>query len=256
MHQASRETHERLSIEARSICRFGAFCCFGAGACFFLVVLCAFPAPASVTSYIASDQYFSDFENYRPLFILLKWLLFVANMCMVGVACTFYSLRREENHGVMAWITCVAIIGFGIGMLQSVQDLSTVPYLADKYAAGTPIIRETIIALGVANPSIYILSLGLPGFWFLFVSWRAMDNPEIPKHLLALGFLWGAGNLLTVIAHVFVILPLIRLVTVGAAVFAPMWSVSEGLYLLKRARGGALSDSPPQLAGHDPHNVA
>ena len=233
----------RLSTQERSITRFGGFCSLCAGACFFLVVLCAFLSPASVTSYVASDQYFSHFKSYRPIFVLLKWLLFFANMSMVGVACTFFSLRREENHGLVAWITCVAIIGFGIGMLQSVQDLSTVPYLADKYAAGTPTTREVIIALGVANPSIYILSLGLPGIWFILVSWRALDNPGIPKHLLTLGFLWGVGNLLTVVAHVFVIILLIQLVTLGASVFAPMWSIAEGLYLLKLSRAAAVPDA-------------
>jgi hypothetical protein len=232
-----------LSMQERSITRFGGLCSLGAGACFFLVVCCAFLSPESVISYEASDQYFSDFKSYRPIFVLLKWLLFFANLSMVGVACAFFSLRREKYHGLMTWITSVAIIGFGVGMLQSVQDLSMVPYLADQYAAGTPTVREVIIALGVANPALYILSLGLPGFWFLLVSARAMDNPEIPKHLVILGFLWGVGNLLTVIAHLFVIIRLLRLVTLGASVFAPMWSIAEGLYLLKLSRAAAVSDA-------------
>ena len=55
-------------------------------------------------------------------------------------------------------------------MFQSVLDMTMVPYLADQYASGTPLIKQVIIALGVANPAVYIISLGFPGIWFIFVS--------------------------------------------------------------------------------------
>ena len=56
----------------------------------------------------------------------------------------------------------------GVGVFQSVLDMTMVPYLADQYAAGSEVVKEVIIAIGVANPAIYIASLGLPGMWFIF----------------------------------------------------------------------------------------
>ena len=200
-----------------------------------LIVACAFLSPDSIASYVTSANYFNDFQSYRPIFVTLKWLMFFANMAMIGVVCAFFSLRREEYHGFMTWISTIAIIGFGVGMYQSVQDLSMVPYLADQYTQGDLFVREVIIALGVANPLIYILSLGLPGLWFILVSWRALDNKHIPKHLVVLGFMWGIGNIATVVAHAFVILPLIKLVAFGALLFAPLWSIGEAIYLYKVA---------------------
>ncbi len=162
--------------------------------------------------------------------------MLLANGAMIGVVGAFHSLHRDENTGLMNWVSSLALIGFGVGMLQSVQDFSMVPYLADQYSQGDSLVRDIIITLGVANPSLYILSLGLPGIWFIVVSWRALDNPEIPRHLIYLGFLWGAGNLLTVVAHVFVIIDLINLVALGALICAPLWSICEGLFLLKKSR--------------------
>ena len=123
-----------------------------------------------------------------------------ANMAMIGVVSSF-SVYRPQNHGLMTIVSSLAIIGFGIGMYQSVQDLSMVPYLADQYAKGDEVIRSVIIAMGVANPAIYIATLGLPGIWFITVSLLAWNNPDIPKLLVLLGLMWGVGNIMTVIAH-------------------------------------------------------
>ena len=223
-------------IKLASSCRFGAYCALVAGISYSLIVCCAFFAPDSIASYVTSATYFEDFKEYRNIFVFLKWLMFIANCAMIGVVCTFYTLHRPENHGLMTWVCLMAIVGFGVGIFQSVEDLSLVPYLADQYEHGGQSIRDVIIALGVANPSIYIASLGLPGIWFIVVSWLARNNPEIPKFLVLLGFMWGIGNIMTVIAHVLIIIPLIRLVSYGALLFAPMWSIYEGVFLLKVAK--------------------
>ncbi|RAP33130.1 hypothetical protein DID77_03520 [Candidatus Marinamargulisbacteria bacterium SCGC AG-439-L15] len=214
-------------------CRWGAYCALTAGALYVCIVCCAFLSPASIASYVTSEQYFLDFQSYRPIFIFLKWLMLFANMAMVGVVSCFHSLHRDETHGLMTILSTLAIIGFGVGMYQSVQDLSMVPYLADQYESANQLVRDVIIAIGVANPSIYIITLGLPGIWFIAVSLLAWDNPDIPRGLLILGIMWGSGNIMTVIAHVLIIIELIYLVAFGALVFAPLWSIYEGIFLLR-----------------------
>ncbi len=213
--------------------RFAAYACLLAGTTYVLIVICAMFSPDSIASYVASDTYFKDFESYRMIFIVLKSLMMISNMAMIAVVMAFYALRRDENEGPMAWISIMAIIGYAVGMLQSVEDMTQVPYLASQYATASVALKQAIIAFGVANPMIYILSLGLPGIWFLFVSWKALSNQQIPKGLIILGFLWGIGNILTVIAHALVILPLIKLVAVGALVFAPLWSIYEAIFLFQ-----------------------
>ena len=224
-----------MSLKSYSVLRFGSYCCLLAGIAYILIVYCAFLSPDSIASYVTSPTYFEEFQYYEPIFVFLKWTMLAANLAMIGVVCAFHALRRDENEGLMSWLSTIAIIGFGIGMYQSVQDLSMVPYLAEQYSKGDALIREVIIALGVANPMVYVISLGLPGVWFIGVSWRALDNPNIPKHLILLGFLWGCGNITTVFAHAFVIIPLIKLVAYGALLFAPLWSISQALFLHKTA---------------------
>ena len=216
-----------------SICRIGAICAFIAGACYSLIVCCAFLSPSTIASYVTSAQYFEDFKSYRPIFIFLKSLMIIANSAFVGVVIAFHSLVRPNNYGKMTLFSILAIIGLGVGVFQSVLDMTMVPYLADQYAAGSSVVKEVIIALGVANPAIYIVSLGLPGLWFIFVSVMALNNPNIPKLLVLLGFMWGVGNIVTVFAHVAIIIWLIYLVAFGALCAAPVWSIWEGVYLLR-----------------------
>jgi len=216
-----------------SICKIGAYCAFIAGACYSLIVCCAFLSPATIASYVTSAQYFEDFIAYRPIFIFLKALMIIANSAFVGVVLAFHSLVRAKNYGKMTLFSVLAIIGLGVGVFQSVLDMTMVPYLADQYAQGSYVIKQVIIALGVANPAIYIISLGFPGLWFIFVSIMAISNKNIPRLLVLLGLMWGVGNLVTVFAHVVVIIWLIYFVAFGALCAAPIWSIWEGIFLLK-----------------------
>jgi hypothetical protein len=218
-----------------SLCRIGAYCAFIAGLCYSLIVCCAFLSPASIASYVTSVQYFEDFKSYRSIFIFLKALMIIANSAFVGVVLAFHSLVRAKNYGKMTVLSAIAIIGLGVGVFQSVLDMTMVPYLADQYELGSTVVKEVIIAIGVANPAIYIISLGFPGIWFIFVSLMAFNNKSIPRLLVLLGFLWGVGNIVTVFAHVVVIIWLIYFVAFGALCAAPIWSIWEGAYLLRIA---------------------
>ena len=162
--------------------------------------------------------------------------MIIANSAFVGVIVAFHSLVRPKNYGAMTVFSILGIIGCGVGVFQSVLDMTMVPYLADQYVAGSSVVKEVIIAIGVANPAIYIASLGLPGLWFIFVSVLSISNKSIPKLLVFLGFMWGVGNIVTVFAHVAVIIWLIYLVAFGALCAAPVWSIWEGLYLLRLSR--------------------
>ena len=47
--------------------------------------------------------------------------------------------------------------------------------------------------------------------------------------------MWGVGNIVTVFAHVVIIIWLIYLVAFGALCAAPVWSIWEGVFLLRIA---------------------
>jgi len=220
----------------RVYCKFGSICALICGLAYICVTICALFSPESIISYIASEEYFKDFQSYQPIFIGLKGLLFIANMSLIGVVITFYTLSREENKPFMAWLSILAIIGFGIGMFQSIQDMTMIPYLAEQYQSSNDIIKETLITIGIANPAWYMVSLGLPGIWFIAISLMALNNTYIPKWLILLGLAWGSGSIITAFAHLIVHILLIKLVTYGALVVAPLWSISEAIYLQRAAK--------------------
>ncbi|MCP5469224.1 MAG: hypothetical protein H7A36_01805 [Chlamydiales bacterium] len=213
----------------KSHLKVGAWCAYIMGICYVLIVICAFLSPRSIASYVTSAQYFRDFEGYEWIFVFLKTLMVIANASMVGVIVAFYSISNKK--GVLTLFALLAIIGAGIGMFQSVIDATTVPHLAKEYEMADPAIKHVIIAFGVANPGIYALSLGTPGLWFLIN--YAFFARRLPKFLVLLGLLWGAGNVVTVIAHMLVLVWLIYLVALGAGIAAPLWAIWQAHYFNK-----------------------
>ncbi|RAP31613.1 hypothetical protein DID78_00500 [Candidatus Marinamargulisbacteria bacterium SCGC AG-343-D04] len=219
-------------IEKNSYCKTGAFCSIIAGISYLMVVIFAFMMPPSIATYIATETFFNDFLQVEDLFINLKIFMLIANITMIGVVCCFSALSRENNKGWVSWISVLAIIGYAFGIFQCIIDISIIPKIASQYVTQPQLIKDTIIVLGVANPMLFFISLGLPGVWFISVSVMGFNNKDIPKLLIVLGLLWGVGNILTAIAHAFVYVPLIYLVAMGAMIAAPAWGFMEGLYLL------------------------
>lgn len=213
--------------------RVGAVCAWVAGISYVLIVLCAFLSPPSVASYVTSKEYFKDFESYQYYFIFLKWVMAIANGAMVGVVAAFYSLRHVKHEGFLTLFSILALIGLGIGMFQSVVDATQVPHLAERYDTSSPEVQHVIIAFGVANPAIYALSLGLPGIWFIVAGLSYAR--QLPKFLVFLLIAWGVGNITTVVAHMLVLIWLIYLVAFGALVMAPLWSIWQSRFFIKRA---------------------
>ena len=223
----------RLTKRQLSFCKFGAYCAIIAGICYSILTVFAFLLPPSIATYIATDQYFIDFKDVKYMFLALKFFHSAANLAMIGVVISFMSFCRDKNYAIVLWCTVVAIIGYAVGIFQNIQDASIIPHLAEQYELGNEALKQSILLFGVSNPFLFIVSLGLPGIWFIVVSAIGLSNANIPNFLILLGFLWGIGNIITAIAHAFVILELIYLVAFGAFIFAPIWGFMEGYFLLK-----------------------
>ena len=214
-----------------SILKVGAFSVIITGICYFIIGICALFAPKQVASYIASPYYFDEFQSYQKYFILLKYLMFLANASMIGFIISIYYLKNRPKKGLFILLTALAVVGLGIGMLQSILDATRVPHLAQEYDNASDIIKHVIIAFGVSNPAIYMLSLGLPGIWLIFVNlWMRKD---FSLFLFLAGLAWGIGCVVTVIGHLFVILPIIHLIALGSLFGVPVWTYLQTKYLLK-----------------------
>ena len=220
------------------LCTLGAWATFTAGFLYFCMVICAFILPESIATYQATDQYFKDFESNKSLFLFLKICMFLGSIAMLGVVYVIFHLSRAKNRAYVGFFSLLAIIGYGFNLLQSVLDFSRVPWLVEHYLESPAYIQEIIQTFGVSNVYLFILSLGLPGVWAVAISFRAYNNPDVPKFVVFLGFLWGIGNLVTVFAHVFVILPLIYLVALGAFISTPIWAIAEGVFFLRIRKKG------------------
>ena len=220
-----------LTETQRGYAKLGAICAFGGGICYGILTLLAFVIPSSIASYVASPEYFEDFKHIKALFLSLKTIHSFANLAMIGVVLSFLSLCRDRYRAIVTWSSCLAIIGYAVGLFQNIEDMQIIPKLASQYNLNNSYLQETIIAFGVANPYIFLLSLGLPGLWFIVVSSIGLSHSKLPKALVVLGLFWGFGNIVTAIAHAFVLLPIIYIVAVGALLCAPLWGFLEAQFL-------------------------
>lgn len=220
------------TLNNNSNLKMGAACVIITGICYFIISICALFSPKPIASYVSSNAYFVDFEKYKYYFILLKYLMCVANATMIGVVISIYDLMTKNKKGWFFLLTILSIVGLGIGMQQSVLDATQIPHLALQYEKATPIIQHVMIAFGVSDPAIYMLSLGIPGIWL--ISANLLLYREFSLFLALCGILWGLGCIITVVAHLFVIVSLLYLIAAGALIGVPLWTVFQARFFLKK----------------------
>ena len=217
-----------------SMLKLGTFSVVVAGCCYFLIAICALFSPKPIASYVASSTYFEDFRSYEPYFIFLKYLMLLGNISLIGFIVSVFHWKNRPSHAGFVLLTILAIVGLGIGMLQSISDATTIPHLAKVYDNASEILQHVIIAFGVATPAIYILSIGLPGIWLIVFNITFRKKFSLPLFLS--GLAWGLGCILTVFAHLFVVLPLIYLIAWGALLGVPIWTFCQSRYMLSEYR--------------------
>ena len=67
---------------------------------------------------------------------------------MIGVVTAFASLVRDKNSGPMVWVSTIAIIGYAVGLYQSVLDITVIPGLVDSYLEGDSNTQKIIQVFG------------------------------------------------------------------------------------------------------------
>ncbi len=217
--------------ERKGFCKFGGICAIIAG-CLYLITVClVFALPATVSAYEATDTFFQVFPRFKTLFVSMKCCISLANMAMIGVILTFMMLCRQKNKAFVTWVSILGIIGYALGLAKDMQDMTLIPRLVEQYHLNGDSIKVMIKAIGLSNPKLFLLSLGLPGIWFIVVSILGATNKYIPKLLILLGICCGVGNILTAIAFSFGLMPILYMVALGALICAPAWGILEGLYL-------------------------
>jgi hypothetical protein len=215
-----------------SYCKLGALSAILAGFFYLIIAILTFKLPDYMVSNQISDQFFNNFDTFELLFINLKIVTVLANIAMIGVVCAFLALCRPENIALVLWSSILAYLGYGFGIFQSIMDLSVIPELTKKYLHEPGFIQDIIVTVGISNPKMFILVSGLPGIWFLVVSYLAFSNKNIPNFLIYCGFIWGLGNILTALGYAFSIVQILYVVSIVIIIVAPIWGLSEGFYLL------------------------
>ena len=222
-----------MNIEKKiSFCKLSALCSIIAGLSYLLIALLSIKLPQSIINEIINEQYFQDFQIVKLQFYNVNILTIIAKASMIGVVCGFLSLCRDKNFGIVTYVSILAVLGFGFGIYQNINNLTIIPKIANEYLNNSSVIRDVIVTIGFTNPKMFLLTAGFPGIWFIVVSILGWSNKEVPKFLLILGILWGINNILIAFSKAFGISFIMHIVSLQIIVIAPIWGLYEGYYLL------------------------
>tara|TARA_A100001015_G_scaffold305970_1_gene399507 strand:- start:1690 stop:2436 length:747 start_codon:yes stop_codon:yes gene_type:complete len=172
---------------------------FFAGIFYSLWILTYFVTPIDILNPTLSPDFFDIVSTQKFFFILNNVSFIFASFCMIGIVSTFNFLGRQENYGILNFISLIGTIGFSFGILSKTSYLFYVLKLIPIFDLLSPTMQEIITTIGIQQFDYGVMSFGATGLWFFIVSYLALNNQNIPKQLSITSLLIGFFSISLVI---------------------------------------------------------
>ena len=216
--------------------KFGMASSLLAGVLFVLTSVLASKMPKTILELVNSEEFENLFYSFQSTFMSLKMTAIFSNLCMMGIVLAFYLLVRDKRDLVILWGTVLALLGFGVGMFQSLMDMYVIPFTVSQLYEGTEVVRAFLLDLGVANPYMYVISAGFPGIWLFIVAFKHKINCYISRPLRVLSCVWGVVLLALVVVQVGALFSYIDTISLLGLVIAPIWAIWLGIFFYYRVK--------------------
>ena len=164
---------------------------FIAGIFYSIWILTYFITPLDILNPVLSPDFFDIISHQKIVFILNNVSFILASFCMIGIVSTFNFLGRQENSGILSYISLIGTIGFSFGILSKTSYLFYTLKLIPIYDLLPFATQDTITTIGIQQFDYGVMSFGATGAWFFIVSFLALDNKNIPKQLSISSLLIG-----------------------------------------------------------------
>ena len=193
-----------------------------------------------------SLKFFQAAPNNELLLNTLFWSALLLNVILLGIIITFQSLVRDENSGIVNWISIVSIIGVGSSLYQNSIIVKNLSPLISRFKSFPEDLQEAISLIKVFEGDQFILFWLSIGLWFIVVSFLAHNNKLIPKLLIYLGYLLGFSSIINSLSVIINSESLYVISLFLLTILLPLWGFREGFFLRKLYLNAksSLADTP------------
>jgi len=184
-----------------------------------------------------SRAFFESLAARPGAFTVHYWAVVLTSLFAIGV---IIGLNEMFGSGAGLWLKISgvwAIVGGAVTAVNFDLFRSHALEAARHFAGLDPAGQSALLATGVPtiDPTSF-LGFGLPGVWFITINLAGNRRGLLPKALSALGVLGGALFELVFLGTIFHVRLLIDIAAgLGGVIVAPIWFISLGALLLRRA---------------------
>jgi Domain of unknown function (DUF4386) len=220
-----------------TLSKLGGTCSILTGATFVaFTVLALLLPPEQLETCGCPARFLTTTAHNATLFMVAYAILALYSVFAIAAVLAISETVRVAHEGWVRWTSTLAIIGFAVNLISSVQRLALDPAKATAYVQGDAAVKAALTvpgAVGVLDPQNW-LRFGAVGLWALVVSLLALRGGRWPKPLAWVGIGLALVYWLIVVGGVAPIPLLIELVAgVGALVLGTIWYIWLGLRLLR-----------------------
>ena len=177
-------------------CKFFSFL---AGLFYILWIVSYVFIPIDLLNPSLSLEFFAIVKQKKAIFIINNMSFIFASFCMIGIVSTFNFLGRDENAGILNFISVIGTIGFSFGILSKTSYLFYIMKLIPIYESLSFFKQDMIKTIGIQQFDYGVMSFGATGIWFFVVSFLALTNSSIPKKLSIMSLFIGIFSVLLVV---------------------------------------------------------
>ncbi len=177
-----------------------------------------------------SLKFFNQAEGHLLFLNLLFFVGVLLNTFFLGVVISFHSLCREENKGLVSWISLVAIIGASTALFQQSTVIANLGLITQSFFNFGGDIQSAISFIKLTQGDHYLFYWASLSIWFISLSCLAINNKLIPSYLVGLGILVGVLSFFIVVSILFS-MSIFYIFSWGLwSLIIPIWGILEGFF--------------------------
>lgn len=192
-----------LYLEQHGYVKIAIKSCFFSSFFYFIWFLTMMILPVEVLSMQLNHALFRYVENNMLVLIINFLSISISSVLMMSVITCFYHLAREKNKAIMSIASIFGIAGFLCFIFGNIQNFFFIYRLIPIFDNVSLEINTLISIFGSSQLDYGIVSFGCTGFWFVTVSLLALNNKQIPKHLVILSLFVGVLSFLLIFLSFF-----------------------------------------------------
>lgn len=175
-------------LDKESYIKSSVWCSFIAAILYLLWVVSMFILPENMLPH--SPGNYLNVDGSTGVYIFHQLSFIFASLFMIPVVIVFFALARDNNKGLVSFVTVLGVIGFIFSAFSRVKYLLLLDFLQlnQSFLSSQPIVYQAHLQHAF---ELSFFGFFLVGVWFFVNAFLAFTNEHVPKILSLMGFFLG-----------------------------------------------------------------